>query len=94
MPQHHVISMVSTFLGYCSQPVDQHTTNNSVIVKISAIDKQIWHHVEPMSLKELLVVILLVCDKHGPQIADWLLNKVNIVVNCSNRFPIPKLQVL
>ena len=94
MPQHHVISMVSTILGHCSQPVDQHTRNNSVIVKISATDKQIWHRVELISLKELLVVILLVCDKCRPQIADWQLNKVNIVVNCSNRFPIPKFQVL
>lgn len=28
-----IISMVSTFMGHCSQPVDQHTRNNSVIVK-------------------------------------------------------------
>ena len=25
------------------------------------------------------------------QTADWQVNKVNIVVECSNRFPIPKL---
>ena len=33
--------MVSTIMGHCSEPVDQHTRNNSVIVKVSAIDKQI-----------------------------------------------------
>ena len=45
--------MVSTIMGHCSEPVDQHTRNNSVIVKISAIDKQIWHYVGPISLKRI-----------------------------------------
>ena len=32
---------------------------------------------------------LAVCDK--AQTADWQTNEVNIVVECSNRFPIPAL---
>ena len=81
MLQHHFHGLYN-IMGHCSQPVDQHTRNNSVIVKISAIDKQIWHYVGPISLKESVLVILLVCDKINAdyRLADWQLNKVNIVV--------------